>query len=325
MTRIVGRRRAIGLSVGMAVSVSGRLHAGRGATRRREAQLGVFVGNEPERVTQFERWLGRPVDGVLGYTAGQNWDDIADPGWAIALWAPIDRPVYWSVPLIPETAADLRLAAAGAYNMRYRSAATRLALFRPRDRHLHIRTGWEFNTTNFQWAARGRERAFVGAFRHFVDSFRAVSDRFLFEWNMNLDGNMEPEAAYPGDAHVDVIGMDFYWNPRWTSTDPVRAWDWMLNHRRGLRWHQDFAASHRKPTAYSEWGVTTDDAEPYLERAKAWFDSHEVLFHTYWDSDSAYPGRLSDGKFPHSAAAFRRLFSGAASGTVQLQSPESRR
>ena len=301
------RRAAVALAA--AALVAPRCGGTAAAPSRQQAELGVFVGNEPARVAEFERWLGRPVNGVLGYTAGRNWEDIATPDWAIALWAPIDRPVYWSVPLIPEGSPDLRLAASGACNAMYREAALRLARFRPSDPHLHIRTGWEFNTPNFQWAARGRERAFIGAFRQFVNSFRAVSPRFLFEWNVNLDGNMEPEAAYPGDDFVDVIGMDFYWNPQWTSPDPLRAWDWMLEHRRGLRWHQDFATSHRKPTAYSEWGVTTDAAEPYLERAKVWFDGHDVVFQTYWDSNGAYPGRLSDDRFPRSAAAYRRLFS----------------
>lgn len=59
--------------------------------------------------------------------------------------------------------------------------------------------------------------------------------------------------------------------------------------------------------------MTTNEAGPYLERAKAWFDSHDVLFHTYWDADSAFPGRLSGGDRPRSVEAFTRLFSGGPS------------
>jgi hypothetical protein len=49
------------------------------------AQLGVYVGNDPGHFASFEQWLGRPVDGVLVYTAGDTWEDIADPSWAIGL------------------------------------------------------------------------------------------------------------------------------------------------------------------------------------------------------------------------------------------------
>jgi hypothetical protein len=272
--------------------------------------LGVYLGNAPERVAPFEAWLGRRVDGVLGYTAGETWEDIADPGWPLGLWGRIDRPVFWSVPLLPAGGrATLERAARGAYDRHWRACARRLAAFRPQDRHLHVRTGWEFNGDWFPWAAEGKEAAFASAFRRFADTFRAASPRFLLEWNCGLitDG-ADPECAWPGADWVDVVGMDFYWNPQWTSSDPVRAWEWMLEHRRGLRWHQAFAAAQNRPTTYSEWGVTTDSAEPYLERARAWFDAHDVLFHTYWDSDSAYPGRLSDGSRPRSAAAFVHLF-----------------
>ena len=34
--------------------------------------------------------------------------------------------------------------------------------------------------------------------------------------------------------------------------------------------------------------------------AKAWFDSHNVVYQTYWNSNASFPGKLSDGKFPRS-------------------------
>ena len=56
-----------------------------GAGRRRQSQkaakrariefLGVFCGNTPSDVTQFETWLGRKVDGILGYTGDKDWSD----------------------------------------------------------------------------------------------------------------------------------------------------------------------------------------------------------------------------------------------------------
>ncbi|WP_343895524.1 glycoside hydrolase family 26 protein [Craurococcus roseus] len=314
------RRQAIGLALAGAAAPlrsagsqprSPDAAGGRATTDKKPPLLGVFVGNTLEDVPAFEQWLGREVDGVLGFTGGTGWAEIGDPGWFIELWSRIDRPVFWSVPLVP--ARDRRAlddAANGIHNAVYKRAARKLAAFRPQDDRVFIRTGWEFNGDWFPWSAAGRERAFVNAFRQFVDSFRSVSNRFRFEWNVNMGASKtDPERCYPGDAHVDVVGMDFYWHLQYTSPDPLEAWDKMLSGDHGLRWHQDFAAGRGKPTAYSEWGVTTDNAEPILERVKAWFDDHDVLYQTYWDSNAGFPGKLSRGSFAGTGSAYVRLFS----------------
>jgi hypothetical protein len=272
--------------------------------------LGVYCGNDPDAILEFERWLGRKVDGILGYTGAASWADFdGSVPWAVGLWQKIDRPVFWSVPLIPK-GATLEEAAKGAYDDHYRKAAEHLKNFRPRDGKLHLRTGWEFNGDWFPWTATRDPKAFVGAFRRFVTSFRSASNRFLFEWNVNIGQTMNPEDAYPGDRFVDVIGMDFYWQLKWDPADPKAAWDNALHRRYGLEWHQKFAAERRKPTSYSEWGISSNNAAFYIEQAKAWFDRHDVLFHSYWNSDADYPGKLSSGQYPRAGATFRSLFGG---------------
>jgi beta-mannanase len=272
----------------------------------------VYCGNDPDAVLQFEAWLGRNVDAILGYTGAASWADYdGSVGWAVGLWSQIDRPVYWSVPLIPE-GATLEEAAQGSYNHHYLAAAQTLAAFRPQDEKLQIRTAWELNGDWFPWAAQDDAASFVGAFREFVTTFRSASERFVFEWNANvgrnLSGEMDPADAYPGDGYVDIIGMDFYWNTQWDPTDPQEAWSSMRDRTYGLTWHQDFAASHGKPTSYSEWGIMTDAAGPYIEHAASWFESHPVVFHTYWNSNSAFAGMLSDGQYPAAGAAYRAAF-----------------
>jgi hypothetical protein len=259
-------------------------------------------------VQQFEGWLGRPVDGILGYTGNASWSDYdGSVGWAAGLWGAIDRKVFWSVPLIP-TGANLGDAATGAYDDHYRKAAQTLAAFRPQDGKLYIRTGWEFNGDWFPWAAQGNASSFVGAFQHFVNTFRSVSSRFVFEWNVNLGGSMNPADAYPGDAYVDFIGMDFYWNTQWDPADPTQAWNQKVSTQYGLQWHQDFAKTHGKRTTYSEWGVMSNDGAIYIQKAQAWFLSHDVVFHTYWNSNASFSGKLSDGQYPTAAAAYKTAF-----------------
>jgi hypothetical protein len=274
--------------------------------------VGVYVGNDASAVGTFETWLGKPVDGVLGYTGAADWADWdGSVGWAKGVWNPIDRVVFWSVPLIP-AGATLEAAANGDYDDHYTGAAEKLATFRPDDAVLHVRTGWEHNGNWFPWAAAGKETAFVGAFRRFVDCFRAVSPRFRIEWNANIGNNASsvanPETTYPGDEYVDIIGMDFYWNTQWDPEDPIEAWESMRDRPWGLQWHQDFAAAHGKQTSYSEWGVMSNDAGPYITKASEWFDAHDVVFHTYWDSNSDFSGKLSGGQYPDAAQAYKAAF-----------------
>lgn len=277
---------------------------------QKAALLGVYVGNDVAGVQQFETWLGHRVNGILGYTGNASWQDYdGSVGWAAGLWSAIDRPVFWSVPLIPN-GASLAEAAKGNYNDHYRKAAQTLAAFRPQDQVLYIRTGWEFNGDWFPWTTHGgKSQDFVGAFRQFVTTFRSVSSRFVFEWNVNIgDVGANPEEAYPGDAYVDIIGMDFYWNTQWDPVDPIAAWNSMLTRKWGLQWHQDFATAHGKPTAYSEWGIMSSQGAPYVTRAKAWFDSHNVIYQTYWNSDFAFKGKLSDGQYGAAGDQYRSSF-----------------
>ena len=119
---------------------------------------------------------------------------------------------------------------------------------------------------------------------------------------------MNPEDAYPGDDVVDIIGLDFYWNTDWDPTDPEAAWASMRDRTWGLAWHQAFAATHGKPTAYSEWGVRSNSAGPYIDHARDWFAAHSVVYHSYWDSNADFPGQLSRGQYPDAAAEFRADF-----------------
>ncbi|WP_246337979.1 carbohydrate-binding domain-containing protein [Azospirillum oleiclasticum] len=273
--------------------------------------IGVYVGNSLSELSKFDSWLKSPADAVLGYIGRADWKDfVGSADWAEKLWSNTDKTVLWSVPLVVN-GASLATAATGAYNEYYKQVAKSLAASQP-DGEIHIRTGWEFNGQWFPWKAAGKEEAYVGAFREFVDAFRTVSDRFTFEWAPNIgDLGMNPEKAYPGDAYVDVIGMDFYYNTAWDSKNPENAWSKMVTQNYGLQWHQDFAAAHGKPTAYSEWGMMSDGAGAYVEKAADWFARYDVAYHTYWNSYQDFPGKLSDGHNPATGAEYRDEFGGA--------------
>ncbi|MBR1279661.1 glycoside hydrolase family 26 protein [Bradyrhizobium sp. AUGA SZCCT0283] len=273
------------------------------------AALSAYVGNSPSDLRQFEDWLGRPVDQITAHTGRANWKDwITSIRWSIQLWSPLDKPIRWTIPLFAD-GGSLSEAAAGKYQDRYEQAARMLAQTRQSDSVIYVRTGEEFNGNWMPWSAAGHEHDFVKAFQNFVDAFRSVSNRFRFEWNVNVrETRMNPADAYPGDDYVDVIGMDFYYNTKWNPNDPIKAWDEMVNSQYGLRWLEEFASAHKKPTAYPEWGVNSDGAGPYIEKAAQWFSKHNVLYQGVWNSNDAFPGKLTDRQYPEAAAAYIESF-----------------
>jgi Ca2+-binding RTX toxin-like protein len=289
--------------------------------------IGAYVGNDPADLATFESWLGKKVDNLLFYFNQSSWSAFdSSIDWAIDLWKGVSpEKMIWSVPLVVE-GATLEAAATGAYDAHYLKAARALlAANAGSTGPIHIRTGWEFNGDWFPWAAKGHEQAFIGAFRDLVDTFRSVSNRFVFEWTVNQSdawgSTIDPAVAYPGDDYVDIVGMDFYYNPEWDGTDPLAAWNAMVMDKYGLQWHQDFAAAHHKPTAYSEWGIKSDNAGPYLEKVAAWFASHNVLYNAYWETDMAsYPGHL--GHYPTAALVFHDQFGvGTVTAPPELPPP----
>ncbi|GLS17209.1 hypothetical protein GCM10007874_02240 [Labrys miyagiensis] len=274
--------------------------------------LVVFVGNDPIDADRFDAWLERRADGVQLFTGYANWVDWSGSiGWLVDRWKPSGRRAFWSIPLIP-TGATLAEAAQGEHDERYAVAARRLAASQPQGPIL-IRTGWEFNAEWFPWSALKEPDKFAGAYRRFVRSFRSISSRFVFEWTPNIgDRGLDPEVAYPGDDYVDIIGLDFYYHPQWNSADPDIAWTHMLEQPYGLKWHQRFAGDRRKPTSYAEWGVALDSSGPYVRQAAAWFRDHDTVYQSYWNSDAAFAGKLSDNRIPRAGAAYREMFAASA-------------
>jgi Glycosyl hydrolase family 26 len=271
--------------------------------------LSAYAGNSPEDLRRFEEWLGRPVDQITAHTGRANWKDwVSSINWSVKLWTPLNRPIVWTIPLFAD-GGTLQDAAAGNYRHHYEMAATILAGSRRSDKVIYIRTGEEFNGNWMPWSAIGKPQDFILAYRNFVEAFRSVSDRFRFEWNVNTrETRMNPADAYPGDDYVDVIGMDFYYNIKWNPTDPVAAWNEMVSGQYGLQWLEDFAAAHNKPTAYPEWGVNFDGAGPYIASAAKWFSDHNVLYQSVWNSNADFSGKLTDGQYPHAAAAYIDAF-----------------
>jgi Ca2+-binding RTX toxin-like protein len=279
-------------------------------------ELAIYANYSQDRVNAFEAWLGRPVDGMVVYADNRSWEQfLYSPTWEYEVngFNRYER-LYWSVPLTVQ-GTPLEDVAAGLHDAEFRQLAEGIAAGEPPDEPIVIRLGWENNGWWFDWSSLDRPQTYIDAFRHAVDAFRDVSDRFVFEWNSNQARYENPEPAYPGDDYVDIVGMDAFYDVQYDGTDPVAAFQSIRDRTYGLQWVEDFAAAHDKPTAYSEWGISTDAAGPYIQLFADWIKQHDaaadgegVAYMGYWESNDFMPSMLANGQNPNAAPVFKAAF-----------------
>jgi hypothetical protein len=158
---------------------------------------------------------------------------------------------------------------------------------------------------------------YKAAFQGFVSTMRAVpGQHFTFDWDTSPDPGDPTDltVAYPGDAYVDVIGIDDYdtsvpWGSSWTNEQD--EWNRRLNgynSGKGYQFYLTFAAAHGKPVAFPEWGLgyfysnngaTQAPANvPYfIQQMYNLMATHNVLFESFWeDSNGLYtsPTNVAD-------------------------------
>ena len=282
----------------------------------------VYILNSRGEIADAESWLGKPLDAVQLHQGVASWSDwLSSVSWVNKQLHDVDTPKMWSLGLIP-WGANLKDAAAGSYDDKYSALAKTMVGLSSGDGPIYIRLGWEMNSKGWNpWGAAGQPDNYVGAYQHFVDQFRGVSDRFVFEWTPNINTGMSSEAFYPGDDYVDVIGIDFYYNVEWAPKDAASAFDWFVREPWGLQWQQDFAAKHGKPTAIAEWGLNADNAE-FVKLVAKWALDHDMVYQNYWNSDAAFQGKLSSGQYPSASAAFVEAFGTTEVTSVMLAADE---
>lgn len=288
------------------------------STPELDSGLGVYVG--PAAVGElegFESWLGRDVAWVVEFISDSQWSDIAYPSWWAEAWSAVDRKVVFSVPLLPRHDGTLARGAAGEYDQVF--AATGRTLIDNGHANAIVRLGWEFNLDSSPWRADEDPEAFVVYWRRVVDLMRAQEGAaFQFDWSVSAGPTaIDPEDVYPGDEHVDIIGLDAYdYVSDRDIVDPEERWEAIRTQDFGLEWHREFAEARDKPLSFPEWGVWQrpdggggGDNPFYIERMHAWFKEVDPLYHAYFE----HPGQpgaheLRGGQFPEAANRFRKLF-----------------
>lgn len=279
-------------------------------------RIGVFSGGfSPSSAKAYETWLGRVSDVNVDFVsdvAYSGTDSMEDAGWMIDQWkagSTAKRNMIFSIPLTTHQDPSLLNVATGKYDPIFTALAKTIKASYPK---AVIRIGWEFNGGWYPWSASGRTSEFVAAFRRISRIFKRASADFTIDWcptSGNSANLFNVEACYPGDDVVDTISLDLYNDYRWGDykDNPTKRWEWIRTCPYGLDWQLKFAAAHKKQMGLPEWSVNKDD--PYfIERVYDWVTTHPFRYVCYWDSNSAFQGKLSGGQYPNAASTYKRLF-----------------
>jgi len=133
----------------------------------------------------------------------------------------------------------------------------------------------------YAWSATtGQETNFINAYRNVVNSIRAGGATAVqFNWCVNKgnQSNTNGWAAYPGDAYVDILGIDFYdwWTPSFNDSQ------FNANAARvpGLNDVAAYCRAHGKQMSVDEWGVIHNanggnDNPFFIQKMWNWFNAN---------------------------------------------------
>ncbi len=231
--------------------------------------------------------------------------------------------------------AALAATAAGQNDAAYRSGVQQIKA--ARFNGVIIRLGWEYDGNWMPWSAAGNEALWARAYRHVHDVIRSVIPNARFDLTGDVGFMPNEVSAYPGDAYVDIIGMDVYdkslnapWNPSTKSwVDPRAAFNTELS---SLNYQRNFAIAHGKQVSYPEWALATGGAESpnsagsdnptFIQGMYDWMNSlpgsgpGSLAYQSYFNEDTSNDGNHMLSHFPNAQARFRALFGGAFSGVA---------
>ncbi len=289
---------------------------------------GVYVGAaDPSGVASFAaQTKTSPTIAVDYLPSNDGWTGMDGAGgslnWMTGPWKGTGYRLSLGVPMIPTisggtAAGTLAQGATGAYDSYFVTLAQTLVAGGQANAYLRI--GWEFDGSWTTWNATtaSAEASYAAYFQQIVTAMRSVSgEDFQFVWNPDATAFTESgysvEAAYPGNAYVDVIGLDAYDQSWATPQTPTNAWSSTL--LPALTAAQKFASSEGKPVALTEWGVIIrsdghglGDDPYYVKQMISWMKtaSNSVAFESYFDYDeSGLDSQITGGSFSNSLAAF---------------------
>ncbi len=240
----------------------------------------------------FATWRGRAIE------IGGNWgssqssaDAIESPMWSMAPGTPYantPRMDYAIGAMIDNSGETWGAAASGAYDSRWAQQLQRLKTAwgsRPAG-NMYIRFAHEFNGNWYPWSVSNGD---VGNFKTAWARFANLRNQYFpgaqIVWCPNAGSSWayDIRTLYPGNAYVDVVGVDKYNNYPWVNdragfnTEIARTSN---GGPLGLETYRQFALQQGKPFAVSEW---SNDGNPAGEGNQGGGDSPNYIqyFHEW--------------------------------------------
>ncbi|MGW0534158.1 glycoside hydrolase family 26 protein [Streptomyces sp. NPDC003032] len=288
--------------------------------------FGAYLDYGPRgvrRISELSEWLGG-AELRVGHTylPGDLWSNIEGAPGFLADWAQwrkekADRLFVLNVPMLErneegvddgDVAGMLRRGAAGDFDRHFRVLAERLVDLGVPDTVVVL--GWEMNGTTYTHRCGPDPESWKRYWSRIVTTMRSVAgQKFQFDFTPSRGRDAIPwTRCYPGDDVVDIIGMDSYDQPRGMSFDEQVAEPY------GLQKHVGFAAAHKKPISYPEWGLFRNgDNEEYMRGMLKWMDEKKPLYNTV--TDYCPHGVWQCKENPESSEVYRDLLSGRGGDT----------
>lgn len=281
-------------------------------------------------VAKFQNATNSTVTCVGAYVnSSQTWSDWSDPwiadssGTAYQSWvaeAPQSHQLVLEVDLIPQSLQDINnplswetACAAGSYNSYATKLGTSLVSAGLGDSV--IRLGSEANgnwSGDFVGTTTQEQGLWAQCFDNEVTGLRqATGEHFLVDWNINACTDNIPYANYyPGNAYVDIMGLDLYDVDCLTPNTAV-TYSQLANEQYGLASFEAFANGQGKPMSLPEWGLSSTpsgDDVGYVNGIASAVNNGNFAFQEYFDTGSGGTLPIDSGSAPLSAAAYGKVF-----------------
>jgi hypothetical protein len=275
---------------------------------------GVFA-HSSSLAAAFQRMRGAPVDVLSVHPSRGSWARTLNPWWLQQTQPYRTRPGVRLELAMPHFAADLGIRTPQAGQWR---KLGQLLVSRGEPDAI-LRLGWEMGLPQWGHACtRANRDAWVARWREAVRAMRSVpGQRFRFAFVSN-EGRSQTDIAasscYPGNAFVDMIGMNVYdkWPPIFTDEQRRER----FSRPYGLNWWFAFAKARDKKFAIGEWGVSSGTQwaghaggdNPYFVTAVfSWLSARRahVGYENYFDEPAPYLSSSLISQNPRSRAAYR--------------------
>lgn len=255
----------------------GTLDYWEGAARAHADVLTTFISweyTEDENLNRFPYWRAREI-----YARGTSLE---------VTWVPQNSELGTSQPDF-----SLKSIVAGAHDAYIRQFAEDVKRL---GSSVRIRFAHEMNGVwqSYNEANSGNESGdFVAAWRHVVDQFEDVgASNVTWVWAPNVlySGSAETlQSLYPGDAYVDLVGVDGYSRPEIGCPTPSGLFDPTL---------EDIRSFADAPIVIAEVGVSDrcDDQARWVATFFDWIEDRGISGFTWWEREAGQDDyRLTTG------------------------------